>query len=303
MNEQNHPSNQESKKTEVTRNEGNSGRRAAFKQSGLLLGAALLGGSGKNRVAQADHHTSASGTMSGNNQDMPMDSSMQTRLNYSTSLTARNEMGIPRSGVVAQSKNPGRREQNDVMILTYALALEYLEADFYTRVVAADNARPFLRGRVKDLARVLARDETTHVQAVSDAIRALGGTPIPKPAFIFPNNAFISPIGFLVQSSDLEETGVSAYLGQGANVQRRDVLNFAASIYGNEARHSALIRHHLGDNIARHDREMPRSMAEILEKVRPFFADANVLTTLMPGMMNGSTGGNMAGSMKSEPPQ
>ncbi|HEY0072466.1 MAG TPA: ferritin-like domain-containing protein [Abditibacteriaceae bacterium] len=273
MNEQN--LNQQS---EETVNEIANERRAAFKQTGVLLGAALLGGlAGKRQVsAQSQGGTSQGGAMQDNMQGNMMSEKTRMRMARINDLTPRNEMGIPRTAVIKQAANAGPREQNDVAILNYALALEYLEADFYNRAVQADNARPYLRGRVKDLARILQRDETTHVQAVSDAIRSLGGTPISKPAFVFPDNAFISPIGFLMLSSELEETGVSAYLGQGQNVRRQDTLNFAASIYGNETRHAALIRHYLGNSTPR-NMEMPLPMNAVIEKVRPFFADPQTL--------------------------
>jgi hypothetical protein len=266
--------------TEAASNE----RRAALKQSGLLIGAALLGGFAKTQSAQADENGTMMkpGMMAGNMMQPGMmnaamfDEKMQAHLMAVTNMTSRNEKGIPKNGVIAPVTTPSAKDQNDIGILNYALALEYLEADFYTRVVQADEARSYLRGRVKDIARILMRDETTHVQAVSDAIRALGGTPISKPDFVFPEDAFISPIGFLQLSSQLEETGVSAYLGQGAHVSRKDVLNFAASIYGNEARHAGLIKHYLGDPNA-HNMEMPLSMAEVGMKVKPFFANPQMI--------------------------
>ncbi len=178
--------------------------------------------------------------------------------------------GIPASGIVRQVAKPGRAEANDAAILNFALTLEFLEAEFYTRVVAADEAHSFLRGRPKDLARALMRDEISHVETVSDAITKLGGTPVAKPNFQFPAEAFISEIAFLQLAAQLEETGVSAYSGQGPNVKRRDVLDFAASIYGIEARHTGLIRFYLGDNFAPRDMEIPLTMAQILDRAKPF---------------------------------
>ncbi len=288
MNEQNFPIEPADAATEPTNN-----RRAALKQSGVLLGAALLGGLVKTQSAQADHHEPmkdgammkpgmmaggmmAGGMMSGS----MMSEKAQMHLMQVTNMTPRNDVGIPRNGVVMAVATPGAKEQSDAAILNYALALEYLEADFYTRVVQADTARSYLKGRVKELARTLMRDETTHVQAVSDAIRALGGTPIEKPQFVFPETAFVSSVGFLTLASALEETGVSAYLGQGAYVRRKDVLNFAASIYGNEARHAGLIKHHLGDPIPR-NMELPLSMWEIGLKVKPFFVNPQMIPASM----------------------
>jgi hypothetical protein len=294
MNEQNHLDNQLDQQNEETVSE----RRAAFKQSGILLGAALLGGlAGKRQASAQTQGTTQGGTgqggamqgggmQGGMMQGGMMDERTRMRMMRMNDLTPRDERGIPRNAVIKQAARPGAKEQNDVAILNYALTLEHLEAEFYTRVVQADTTRPYLRGRVKDFARVLQRDETTHVAAVSDAIRALGGTPINKPTFIFPDNAFISPIGFLQLSSVFEETGVSAYLGQGQNVRRQDTLNFAASIYGNETRHSALIRHFLGESLALRPMEMPLSMGEVLERVRPYFANTGDLAGMMPAMNN-----------------
>jgi hypothetical protein len=81
-------------------------------------------------------------------------------------------------------------------------------------------------------------------------------------------------------------------------VRRKDVLNFAASIYGNETRHAALIRYHMGSALSPREAEMPLGMQEILMRVRPFFATTDVLDAIMPGgAMSGGMSGNMSGGM------
>lgn len=260
-------------------------RRDLLVKTGLAAGVALLGGRFAARAADAP--------MAGNmnmqdNMNGARPDQMGRMVMVHPKMTDRDEMGIPKSAVIKAADKPGSKEQNDAAILNYALTLEYLEAEFYTRVVQADTARPFLQGRVRDFARVLMRDEVAHVVAVSDAIRKLGGTPVSKPNFVFANDPFISHIAFLETSSQLEETGVSAYLGQGANVRRKDVLNFAASIYGIEARHSGLIRYYLGASPAPRDSELPLPMGDILQRVRPFFADPAMLDSMMPSMMSGN---------------
>jgi len=236
--------------------------RNAGMMAGIVAGSTLVG-----RAARAQNETPAT------NQPLaPAD--LSTGGGPGSTMTPMGTMsgpmGMPLSAVINKVETPGDREANDVAILNYALTLEYLEADFYNRVVEADTARSFLRGRTKDIARVLARDENTHVEVVTQAIQNLGGTPVAKPTFQFPSEAFISPIAFLQTSAQLEETGVSAYLGQGANVARLDVLNFAASIYGNEARHTGMIRYLLGDVFAPRDLELPLPMGTVLERVKPF---------------------------------
>lgn len=244
----------------------NLSRRSLFRGLGLATGAAL-GTTLIGRVAQAQDAPAA------NTQPLaPNDltTGIGPRTGAAPMGTMSGPQGLPPTAQIKTTTTPGADEANDVAILNYALTLEHLEADFYTRVVEADTARPFLRGRSKDIARVLQRDEATHVEVVTDAIQRLGGTPITKPTFQFPAEAFISQVAFLQLSAQLEETGVSAYLGQGANVRRKDVLNFAASIYGNEARHTGMIRYLLGDVFAPRDMELPLPMGTILDRVRPF---------------------------------
>ncbi len=159
---------------------------------------------------------------------------------------------------------------NDLAILNYALTLEYLETDFYTRVVAANDANPYLDARQSMAAHKLREDEAAHVATITQVITSMGGTPVASPKFTFPREAFDSPIGFLLFAATLEVTGTSAYLGQAPRVRSKDVLKGAASIYGIEARHTGLIRFMLGEVFAPHDVETPLSMDEVLARVQPY---------------------------------
>ncbi|MBW3636919.1 MAG: ferritin-like domain-containing protein [Armatimonadetes bacterium] len=177
----------------------------------------------------------------------------------------------------AKPKTSAQGITNDVAILNSALLLEHLEAEFYARVVAADQARSFLQGRQKVAAVTLARDEAAHVINVTEMITKLGGAPIEKPQFQFPANVFLSPIAFLQVSVELEENGVGAYLGAAPMVANKDVLNFAASIYGIEARHTGWIRFLLGDQIAPRPLEQPRTIEEAVANAAPFIVKDSVM--------------------------
>ncbi len=182
---------------------------------------------------------------------------------------------------------------SDIDILNFALGLEYLEADFYTRVVAAHQARAYLSPRAFFAAQKLMMDEVAHVSAITEIITARGATPVPKPQFVFPVGAFISNLGFLDTASSMEETGVGAYLDAAPRVQSKDVLRFAASVYGIETRHAALIRLLGGRTFAPSETEVPLTVAEVMQRVAPFMATPMAGT----GMPMTGTGMPMTGTV------
>jgi rubrerythrin len=150
----------------------------------------------------------------------------------------------------------------DVDIVNFALTLEYLEADFYTKAQKLG-----LSGDVAKLAKLLQTDETQHVQALTATVKQLGGTPAKKPVFVFPDK---TKSGFLKLAQVLEDTGVSAYNGAAPAIQSKEVLGAAGSIVQVEARHAAAIR--LQNNAepapAAFDKPLPK--AAVLTAVKPF---------------------------------
>jgi rubrerythrin len=137
---------------------------------------------------------------------------------------------------------PDQAPASDVAILKYALTLEYLEAAFYKEAVDAGK----LRGEVRAFARKVARDEATHVAALR---KALGSAAQASPRFDF-HGTTRSRTKFLQTSYALENTGVSAYLGQAGNIKTPSILLTAASIVTVEARHSGAVGQLLGRNIS-----------------------------------------------------
>jgi rubrerythrin len=145
-------------------------------------------------------------------------------------------------GGIAAAAAPKQVPAGDVAILKYALTLEYLEAAFYKEAVD----RGHLRGEVRAFARKVARDEATHVAALR---KALGSAAPASPRFDF-HGTTRSRAKFLETSYALENTGVSAYLGQAGNIKTPSILLTAASIVTVEARHSGAVGQLLGRNIA-----------------------------------------------------
>ena len=129
-----------------------------------------------------------------------------------------------------------RSKKNDAKILNYALTLEFLEAEFYKQAVA--NKAYGQSAPLKTFAEVVAKHEATHVTFLK---KALGSAAIKSPKFDF-GNAVTDQATFAQTSQVLEDTGVSAYLGQVGNIHQKGVLSAAGTIATVEARHAAWIR-------------------------------------------------------------
>jgi hypothetical protein len=122
----------------------------------------------------------------------------------------------------------------DVDILNFALTLEYLETEFYKVKGKAVG----LSGEARSLASMFGDEESQHVDALTKAIKAAGGTPAKKPKFVFP---VTDQASFLKLAYVLENTGVGAYNGAGPSLSNPAYLAAAGSIVQVEARHAAAI--------------------------------------------------------------
>ena len=129
-----------------------------------------------------------------------------------------------------------RSKANDVRILNYALTLEYLEAAFYKQAVK--NRAYGSNVKLKSFAEAVAEHEATHVKFLKGA---LGSKAIKSPSFDF-GDAVSDTAKFAKTAQVLEDTGVSAYLGQVKNVLQPAILSAAGTIATVEARHAAWIR-------------------------------------------------------------
>ena len=151
----------------------------------------------------------------------------------------------------------------DLDILNYALTLEYLESDFYN----VKGKSVGLSGAAKTLATLIGGHEAEHVSGLSKAISAAGGTPAAKPTFTFPVS---NETEFLALASVLENTGVSAYNGQGPKLQNKAYLATAGAIVQIEARHAAAINYMIGKSPTPDEGfDKPLEMAAVLKAVKP----------------------------------
>lgn len=165
----------------------------------------------------------------------------------------------------------GGSAQQDIDVLTFALNLEYLEAEYYLRgttgagLSAADagaNAGAvtggtqvtFATAAYQDYAEEIAADELAHVRFLRGA---LGSGAVSRPVINFTDafnaaaqaaglgnsfNPFADEVSFLIGAFVFEDVGVTAYNGGATLISNKTFLQAAAGILGVEAYHAGAIR-------------------------------------------------------------
>ena len=156
--------------------------------------------------------------------------------------------------------------QGDLGIVGYALTLEYLEADFYKQAAASGK----LSGKVLSVAKQFGDEEMQHVQALEAALKKAGGKMPAKPKGKFPLK---SQKSILKLAASVENLGASAYLGQAARIEDKDILAAALSIHAVEGRHASILNLVTGADITPDGAfAKPADAATVLKMVKPFIA-------------------------------
>lgn len=159
-------------------------------------------------------------------------------------------------------------------VLNYALTLEYLEAEFYRQ----GNAAGLLDGKAAQYLQTIQTDEEAHVMVLIDTIGQLGGAPVPAPEVDF-GGSFADGDAYLETAFIFENLGVSAYLGAAPSLfEEKELLSAAASIFGVEARHAAILGV-LADKQAEGGvyqgaTETPATRQDVLQAAAPFIVSA-----------------------------
>jgi len=143
---------------------------------------------------------------------------------------------------------------NDLGVLTYAYALEQLEADFYTKVVNATGFTTNFTSEDQQVLTDLYHHEVIHREFFKTALTGALPNPkkqlLPNLAFDYGSLNFSSRSQVLATAKSLEDTGVAAYNGAGRLITNPDYLLLAGKIVSVEARHASAIRSLINPNSA-----------------------------------------------------
>jgi hypothetical protein len=159
-----------------------------------------------------------------------------------------------------------RYAKGDLGIAIYALVLEYIEADFYTQVIASGK----LTGRTLAVAQKFGAQEAQHVKTLEAVVTQLHGTLPPRPKIVI---STASPTVILQQALTFENLGAAAYLGQADRIVNKDLLAAALTIHSVEARHAAALAVAAGSDPSPQGAfAQPQTAANVIAALQPILA-------------------------------
>jgi ferritin-like protein len=167
------------------------------------------------------------------------------------------------TATTAPAETGAMAADGDLAIVNYALTLEYVEADFYAKVIDSG----LFSGAALEMIKVIGDHEQQHVDALLGTAKKLG-EPAAKPETTFPLDNADSVLGL---AATVENLGAAAYLGQAGAIKDKAILAAAIAIHSVEARHAAALNILTGKSPTPDGAfAAPLSMEQVLPKVKPF---------------------------------
>lgn len=175
-------------------------------------------------------------------------------------------------------------DEGDLGILNYALTLEHFEDALYRGLGSGQLANMMLSYRFKSTlisgnamtyVKAFGDHEHTHVVALTQTIRKLGGTPVAEQ----PCYNLFALLGYPTDASSIlkvlvtvEDLGAAAYLGAAPLVKSPDVLTAAVEIHTVEAEHATAWRALAGYDIVPFAFATPMTKTQVLATVGPLLS-------------------------------
>ena len=185
----------------------------------------------------------------------------------SSSSSSSSAIGSSSSAAAAgtTSTDPSSSGSGDLAIVNYALTLEYLESQFYAKVIKSG----LFSGKTLSVLKTFGAEEAQHVIALKKVAASLG-TPAAEPTGKFPIKSAAQVANL---AAAVENLGAAAYLGQAGNIQSKEILAAALAIHTIEARHAATLNTLIKKSPTPDGAfAKPMTMAQVLAVVKPFIA-------------------------------
>ncbi|MDQ6834997.1 MAG: ferritin-like domain-containing protein [Actinomycetota bacterium] len=183
----------------------------------------------------------------------------------SSSSSSSSSSSAPAAPSSSSSSSSGK-SSGDLGIVNYALTLEYLEAQFYAKVLKSGL---FTGSKYAPVLKQFGKEEAEHVAALHKVAMSLG-KPAPKVKGKFPIH---SAAQVTKLAAAVENLGAAAYLGQAGNIQSKEILAAALAIHTIEARHAATLNTVLKKSPTPQGAfAKPMTMSQVLAVVKPFIA-------------------------------
>jgi hypothetical protein len=153
---------------------------------------------------------------------------------------------------------PGQTK-NDIAILRFDLALEYLQAGMYTEAERLGELKPKTLG----WARVVGAHERAHVQAIKNL---LGRDTVPSPAFNY-GKVTSDEKAFVKTAVSFEDLTAALLKWQAPRLDSRSIVAAVVTLHSVETRHAAWIRHIVGLRPAANAFDKPASQQRMAELI------------------------------------
>lgn len=182
-------------------------------------------------------------------------------------LTALGATSLVAAADLANAQDP--RVVLDAAVLNFLLRVEYVQAELYREGLSDFTTAARIRqfdvygGQpTLDTLRAFEQQELEHIEGLRGLILRLGMTPLPTCNVTF--TRFATATDMMHLAFELENLGVSAYLGVAALLRIPQVQTGVASIASVQSRHAAYIGLLNGQSPAPAAADTPRSREEIL---------------------------------------